>query len=95
MKKILVTNDDGFDSQGLEALIEALEPLGEVIVVAPSSEKSACGHSLTLIKPLQFIPVKKDFYKLDDGTPSDCVFLALNKQLNLLQHQCEKLHQYG
>lgn len=79
MKKILLTNDDGFDSQGLEALIEALAPLGQVIVVAPSTEKSACGHSLTLTRPLQFIEIKKDFYKLDDGTPTDCVFLALNK----------------
>ncbi len=46
MKKILITNDDGFDSLGLKALKEALEPLGEVTVVAPTLEKSACGHSL-------------------------------------------------
>jgi 5'-nucleotidase len=79
MKKILITNDDGFDSKGLEALVQALTPLGEVIVVAPSSEKSACGHSLTLTKPLQFIKVNYNFYKLDDGTPTDCVFLSLSK----------------
>ncbi len=78
-KKILVTNDDGFDSKGLLALVEALRPLGEVIVVAPSSEKSACGHSLTLTKPLRFIQVSENFYKLDDGTPTDCVFLSLTK----------------
>jgi len=77
MKKILITNDDGFDSEGLLALVEALEPLGEVIVVAPTTEKSACGHSLTLTRPLKFIEVKKNFYKLDDGTPSDCIYLSL------------------
>jgi len=79
MKKILITNDDGYESEGLKALIEALTPLGEVIVVAPSTEKSACGHSLTLTRPLHFIRLEENFYKLDDGTPSDCIFLALNK----------------
>ena len=78
-KHILVTNDDGFDSKGLLALVEALKPLGHVTVVAPTTEKSACGHSLTLTRPLNFVEIQKDFYKLDDGTPTDCVFLALNK----------------
>jgi len=79
MKHILITNDDGFDSKGLLALVEALKPLGKVTVVAPSTEKSACGHSLTLTRPLNFIEIQEHFYKLDDGTPSDCIFLALNK----------------
>jgi len=79
MKHILVTNDDGYDSKGLLALVEALKPLGKVTVVAPSTEKSACGHSLTLTRPLNFIEIQEHFYKLDDGTPSDCIFLALNK----------------
>jgi len=79
MKHILITNDDGYDSKGLLALIEALKPLAKVTIVAPSTEKSACGHSLTLTKPLQFIEIEKDFYKLDDGTPTDCVFLSLSK----------------
>jgi 5'-nucleotidase len=82
-KKILITNDDGFDSPALLALIEAVEPLADIITVAPSLEKSACGHSLTLTKPLRFVKVKKtpykNFYRLDDGTPTDCVFLALHK----------------
>ena len=78
-KQILITNDDGFDSKGLLALIEALRPLGRVTVVAPTVEKSACGHSLTLTRPLNFIEVDDDFYKLDDGTPTDCIFLSLNK----------------
>ncbi len=79
MKKILITNDDGFDSPALLALIEALKPLAEITTVAPTLEKSACGHSLTLTKPLRFVELEHNFYKLDDGTPTDCVFLALHK----------------
>jgi 5'-nucleotidase len=79
LKHILITNDDGYESKGLEALKEALNKIATVTVVAPSAEKSACGHSLTLTRPLHFIQLDYDFYKLDDGTPSDCVFLALNK----------------
>ena len=79
MKHILITNDDSYESEGLEALVEALKPLAKVTVVAPSTEKSACGHSLTLTRPLNFIEISEDFYKLDDGTPSDCIFLSLNK----------------
>lgn len=78
MINILVTNDDGFDSPGLEALLDSIGTLGRILVVAPSSEKSACGHGLTLTKPLRFIKVKDNYYKLDDGTPTDCVYLALN-----------------
>ena len=78
MKNILITNDDGYESEGILALIDAVKDLGNVTVVAPASEKSACGHSLTLTKPLKFISINDDFYKLDEGTPSDCVYLALN-----------------
>ncbi|MEF3191002.1 MAG: 5'/3'-nucleotidase SurE [Campylobacterales bacterium] len=78
MREILITNDDGYESEGLHALIEAIRPLGHVTVVAPSTEKSACGHSLTLTRPMRFIGVDDDFYKLDDGTPSDCIYLALH-----------------
>jgi len=79
MKHILITNDDGYDSKGLLALVQALKPLGRVTVVAPTTEKSACGHSLTLTRPLSFVEIEKDFYKLDDGTPTDCIFLSLTK----------------
>ncbi len=78
MKNILITNDDGYESIALGALIDALKGLGRIIVVAPASEKSACGHGLTLTRPLRFIKISDDFYKLDDGTPADCVYLALN-----------------
>ena len=63
-KTILVTNDDGFESPGLHALIEALSDIANVIAVAPTIEKSACGHSLTLTRPLRFIELKKIFINL-------------------------------
>ncbi len=77
---ILVTNDDGYEAKGLLALANILKTIEdvEVIVVAPANEKSACGHSLTLVRPLRFISVEDDFYKLDDGTPTDCVYLSLS-----------------
>ncbi len=77
-RTILVTNDDGYDSEGLRALVDGLRSIARVIVAAPSSEKSACAHSLTLTRPMRFIEVDDDFYRLDDGTPTDCIFLALN-----------------
>ncbi len=78
MKHILVTNDDGYESEALHVLVEALRKIAKVSVVAPATEKSACGHSLTLSHPLHFVSVDDDFYKLEDGTPSDCIYLALH-----------------
>lgn len=79
MKEILITNDDGFESEGLKKLVKMLkkEFKAKISVVAPATEKSACSHSITLTKPLRFVRVSKRFYKLDDGTPADCVYLAL------------------
>lgn len=77
MKRILITNDDGFDAPGINKLYEALSKKYKVKVVAPATQKSACAHSITLNKPLKFIKVKKNFYKLDNGTPSDCIYLGL------------------
>ncbi len=83
MKKnynILVTNDDGYEAKGLLELVKSLRSIDDVkvTVVAPANEKSACGHSLTLTRPLRFVSVGDDFYKLEDGTPSDCVYLSLS-----------------
>ena len=78
MKEILITNDDGYESEAMHALIEVLRPLGHITVVAPASEKSSCGHGLTITKPLKLISVGDDFYKLDDGSPADCVYLAFH-----------------
>ena len=77
-KRILITNDDGYKSAGLKALVDTLSPLAQVCVVAPSSEKSACSHSLTLNRPLRFEKIDDDFFALVDATPSDCVYLALH-----------------
>jgi 5'-nucleotidase len=83
MKKIyniLVTNDDGYEAKGLKELVKSLKSIDgvKVTVVAPANEKSACGHSLTLTRALRFVSIDDDFYKLEDGTPSDCVYLALS-----------------
>lgn len=78
MKEILITNDDGFEAKGLRQLAKALKSIANVTIVAPSSEKSACGHCLTHTKPLKFIQIDDGFFKLDDATPSDCVYLGLH-----------------
>lgn len=77
MAKILVTNDDGIHSAGIIALAEALEALGEVIVVAPAHEMSAASHSLTLMRPLRIEQIDDRHYSVD-GTPTDCVTLAMS-----------------
>jgi len=68
----LVTNDDGVSADGIHALAEAVEPIGEVIVVAPDRERSAAGHSLTLHHPLRATELTKNRWVVD-GTPTDCV----------------------
>jgi len=80
MPRILVTNDDGYFSDGIAALAEALEEIGEVWVVAPASEQSATAHSLTLTRPLRVRLISERRYSVD-GTPTDCVTLALTKVL--------------
>ncbi len=77
--KILITNDDSFEAKGLEVLYEAVKDLGKVTIAAPAFPKSACSHSLTLTEPLRFIKIKENFYKLDDGTPTDCVYLSFEE----------------
>lgn len=74
---ILVTNDDGIHSKGIIVLAKALQQVGDVIVVAPDREKSAIAHSLTLHRPLRVEKIRKNFYAVD-GTPADCVHLAVN-----------------
>jgi 5'-nucleotidase len=80
MPRILVTNDDGVHSEGIKALAEALRPLGEVVVVAPIQEASAIGHALTLRRPLRIETIGPDVYAVD-GTPTDCVNLAITHVL--------------
>ena len=78
MKQILVTNDDGVRSDGIHALAEALKPLGHVIVVAPQTEASAIGHALTLRRPLRMELLSDGVYEVD-GTPTDCVNIAISQ----------------
>jgi 5'-nucleotidase len=80
MPRILVTNDDGYFSDGIAALASAMESIGEVTVVAPASEQSATAHSLTLTRPLRVRRLDERRYSID-GTPTDCVMLALTKVL--------------
>jgi 5'-nucleotidase len=77
MVRILVTNDDGVQSDGIMALAEALKPLGEVIVVAPLAEASAIGHALTLRRPLRLEQLSDRVYAVD-GTPTDCVNIGIS-----------------
>ena len=77
---ILLTNDDGVHAPGLKALAEALRPLGDVRVVAPDREVSACSQGLTLKHPLRADEVAPGVHAVD-GTPADCVNLALVKLL--------------
>jgi len=77
-KKIFLTNDDGWDAKGLKKLMETLSPLAHLTIVAPATEKSASAHSMTLTRPMKLIGVDDDYYKMDDGTPTDCVFVGLN-----------------
>ena len=80
MKTILVTNDDGVRSEGIRALAEALTHLGEVTVVAPMQEASAIGHALTLRQPLRIETIAPRIFGID-GTPTDCVNLAISHVL--------------
>ena len=80
MKTILVTNDDGVRSEGIKALAEALTHLGEVTVVAPMQEASAIGHALTLRQPLRIETIAPRIFGID-GTPTDCVNLAISHVL--------------
>ncbi len=75
--RILVSNDDGIHSAGLAALAESLGAVGDVVVVAPDREQSACSHALTLHRPLRIDDAGPNRYAVD-GTPTDCVNLAVN-----------------
>ena len=75
--RILITNDDGYHSEGIIALENALSEIGEVYVVAPASEMSGASHSLTLSRPLRIRQIDARHWTVD-GTPTDCVTLALN-----------------
>lgn len=74
---ILISNDDGVFAPGIIALAEALTPLGNVTVVAPESERSGFSSALTLDRPLRPIQLPNGYWAVN-GTPADCVYLAMN-----------------
>jgi 5'-nucleotidase len=80
MPLILVTNDDGVHSPGIKALRAALSALGDVRVVAPDREMSACAQSLTLTRPVEAEELETGVFAVN-GTPTDCVSLAIGRLL--------------
>lgn len=82
---ILVTNDDGYMAKGINELISLLKPYGEIVVVAPEKSVSGMSHAITISKPMRIKTVSKaeglTIYKVN-GTPADCIKLALNKIVN-------------
>ena len=78
---ILLTNDDGFDAAGLQALIDALDQMADLIVVAPAFERSGASHSISVYHDLALQERDPDRYAFD-GTPVDCVQFALRNLVN-------------
>ena len=78
---LLLSNDDGIHASGLEQLAAALAPLGKISVVAPNRNRSAASNSLTLERPIRAQKVKNNWYSVD-GTPTDCVHLAITGLLD-------------
>jgi 5'-nucleotidase len=72
---ILISNDDGIDSDGIRVLEEAAEGFGQIVVVAPDQERSAASHALTLHQPLRYTMRRANHYAVN-GTPTDCINLA-------------------
>jgi 5'-nucleotidase len=77
---ILVTNDDGVHAPGIIALFKAMRELGDAYIVAPDRERSAVGHALTLHRPLKVEELRDKVFSIN-GTPTDCVALAVHKIL--------------
>jgi len=80
MPLILLTNDDGISAPGLETLVTSLEGIGDLYIVAPENEQSAVAHALTLHRPLNVRRLSGRSYSIN-GTPTDCVVLAVNRIL--------------
>jgi 5'-nucleotidase len=89
---ILITNDDGITAPGILALIEVMETLGDVVVVAPDSPQSGMGHAITLNNVLHLDKVSKPGDKTlqysCSGTPADCVKIAINEVLDRRPDLC-------
>lgn len=79
--RILISNDDGYQADGICVLHQALSPLGDVVRVAPDRDRSGASNSLTLRRPLRAERIADDIYSVD-GTPTDCVHLGLTGLLD-------------
>src|SRR5262245_38460098 len=75
--KLLLTNDDGIDAPGIQALVQAAQALGEPVVVAPMQAHSGCSHRVTTEEPIRVQQRSPSSYAVE-GTPADCVRLALH-----------------
>src|SRR5438132_14030334 len=105
MSVVVLTNEDGVHAPGLAALEKALAELGEVYVVAPEREQSACGHALTLHRPLRALQMGEHRFAVN-GTPCDCVNMAVLgflpetrvlvvSGINLGAHRCDEVYYCG
>ncbi|MCK0508765.1 5'/3'-nucleotidase SurE [Aromatoleum anaerobium] len=81
--RILVSNDDGYFAPGIAALAEALQEIGDITVVAPERDRSGASNSLTLDRPLSLRQAANGFHFVN-GTPTDCVHLAVTGMLDHL-----------
>ena len=79
--KILISNDDGYQATGIQILINELKKIADLIVVAPDRNRSGSSSSLTLDKAVKVTKVDDHFYYID-GTPTDCVHIALTGLIN-------------
>jgi 5'-nucleotidase len=79
--RILLSNDDGYQAAGLLALAESLSKIAEIVVVAPDQDRSGASNSLTLVNPLRARTMENGFIRVD-GTPTDCVHLAITGLLD-------------
>ncbi len=82
--RILVTNDDGITSRGIQALTAAMARLGDVMIVAPDRQQSAVGHALTVASPLRAVQMQREHASIAyavNGTPADCVKLGVSTLL--------------
>ncbi len=81
--RILLSNDDGYFAPGLTSLVEALSSFADIVVVAPERDRSGASNSLTLDRPLSLHKSHNGFYYVN-GTPTDCVHLAVTGMLETL-----------
>ena len=80
--RILISNDDGYQSPGIQALAEAMAAIADITVVAPSRNRSATSNSITVDRDLKVHTAANGFFYVEDGTPADCVHLAVTGLLD-------------